>query len=459
MRQLFTYALAIVALTSWVPAALAQDAGPAPRDPQPVVAPSEPPAPEPPSQPSAAEPAVAPELAPPPPPEPTTQTGLTPSFEGDPWGDEPGNLVAGPISFRVLLQTRYEDTFAKHSQNPRLGYAVAEDVLVNNGDGFSLQRFFFRMAADPTPWLGFKAILDFAKLRGSDVSNVLKQAYVTLRPIPKRVEFAAGVFKLPFSILELDPVARYELTGLGDADDVAKALGFAGRDVGAEIMIAPLDKPRWLRIMAGVFRGHAKDEEASPLGAVGARVESKPWKALRLGVDVVGMPFSANYKRPFETSSKEALPVPPDPMYPYERRWASGKAYSADVTYSQHRLMLRAEGMLGDRVDVDLRYGARSFWAVWGLAAYRIKAGPLQLMPALRGEWLDADREHKSGGRLELTLGFSVLYKKSVRVVIDVTRTQVQAQTPALEQPKPIPFYPYLDLSNTQVVLQLQVVL
>jgi hypothetical protein len=462
MRRSLSYVLALAAITSWLPAARAQEAATALPDPQPsAAAPSEPPpAPaETAPQPLAAEPASAPLPAPPAPPEPDAAIPNEPTsnFEGDPWGDEPANIVAGPLSFRVLLQTRYEDTFAKPSQNPRLGYATAEDVLVNDGDGFSLQRFFFRMAAEPAPWLGFKAILDFAKLRGSDVSNVVKQAYATLRPIPKRLEFAAGVFKLPFSILELDPVARYELTDLGDADEFAKALGFAGRDVGAEIMLAPLDKPRWLRIMAGAFRAHAKDEEASPLGAMGARLESKPSKHLRLGVDIVGMPFSANYKRPFETSSKEALPIPPDPLYPNERRWTTGKAYSADVTYSQHRLMLRAEGMLGDRVDVDLRYGARSFWAVWGLAAYRVKAGPLQLMPAARAEWLDVDREHKNGGRLELTLGLSVLYKKSVRFVLDVTRTQVQKQTPVLEQPEPIPLYPYFDLSNTRVVVQLQV--
>lgn len=441
--------------------ALAQDAPSPELAPPPTAAEEVPPPPSPalspqPQQPpptAASEPSAPPESA---------EEAIAPidhrsSFEGDPWGDEPANLVTGPISLRVMLQTRYEDTIAKHSTNPRQGYALAEDVLLNDGDGWSLRRFFFRMAADPLPWLGFKAILDFAKLRGSNVDDVLKQAYVSLRPIPKRFEIAAGIFKLPFSILELDPVARYELSDLGDADDFVKYLGFAGRDTGVEIMFAPLEKPRWLRFMVGAFRAHAKDEEASPLGAVGARAESKPWKHLRLGVDFVGMPFSANYKRPFETSSREALPSPPDPFYPNERRWSGGKAYSADATFTWHRFMLRGEGMLGDRVDVDTRYSARSFWAAWGLVAYRFPVGVLQLMPAARLEYLDVDREHEGGGRIRFTVGLSLLYKKSVRFVVDVTRTNVQKNTPALEQPEPIPLYPYYDLDNTRIVAQLQV--
>jgi hypothetical protein len=379
------------------------------------------------------------------------------SFEGDPWGDEASNLIAGPISMRVLLQTRYDHTFAPDSANPRNGYALRENVLVRDGDGFSLQRFFFRIAADPSPLIGFKAILDFSKFRGSDISNVLKQAYATLRPFPKRLEFAAGVFKLPFSILELDAVAHYELGSLGSADDFIKNLGFGGRDVGAEVMFAPLAKPRWLRVLVGAFRGHAQDEHASPLGAIGTRLESKPIKGLRIGVDVVGMPYSADYKEPFATSNKDVLPNPPDPLYPREQRWAGGKAYSADITYSRHRFSVRGEGMLGDRVDVDQRYGARSFWAAWALASYRFPVGAIELMPAARLEYLDTDREHAGGLRRELTLGVNVLFSKTVRMLVDVTRTDVQHNTTVLEQPLPLPAYPYLELDNTRVIAQLQV--
>jgi hypothetical protein len=377
------------------------------------------------------------------------------SFTGDPFGDEMSGTAAGPLSFRVLFQTRYRQTFATKSHNPRGNYALREDTLVHDADGFDLQRLFLRIGADPLPELGFKAILDFAKLNNPE--NVLKQAYATVRAVPKRVEIAAGILKLPYSTMELDPIARFELSDLGGTDDVIKNLGFAGRDVGVELMVAPLPSPKWVRVSLGAFEGHAKDEHASPLGAIGARIESKPLKGLRLGVDAVGMPTSQDYKRPFETSSKDVLPVPPDPLYPREQRWAAGKAYSADITFERHHFTFRSEGLLGDRVDVDRRYGARSFWAVWGLLAYDIHVGAFRCTPAVRAEWLDLDRDHDVGGRRELRAGVAFPYKKRLRFLVDVARTDVEAGTPVIDSPKPLPAVPYFDLDSTRVTAQLQV--
>ena len=379
------------------------------------------------------------------------------AFTGDPFGDDVGGgdgAKAGVLNLRALLQTRYRYTSATPSKNTRPGYALREDVLVHDGDGFALQRFFVRLGADPIPELGFKAILDFAKLDNPE--NVLKQAYATVRPVPKRVEVAIGILKLPFSSMELDPIARYELSELGTTDDLIKNLGFAGRDIGAEVMLAPLPKPKLLRLTLGAFGGHAKDEHASPIGAIGARLESKPLKGLRLGIDAVGMPNSQDYKRPFETSGKDVLPNPPDPLYPREVRWAAGKAYSADASFERHHLMLRAEGLLGDRVDVNERYGARSFWAFWALAAYDIHAGWLRLTPVVRAEWLDLDRDHHVGRRRELSAGVSVPYKKRMRFLVDMRRSSVQRGTPVLDSPKPLPAYPYFDRSSTRVTLQFQ---
>ena len=377
------------------------------------------------------------------------------SFPGDPFGEDGAGLRSGMLSLRVLLQTRYRQTYAKSSKNPRGGYALREDVLVHDGDGFDLQRFFLRIAADPIEELGFKAILDFAKLNNPE--NVVKQAYATVRPVPKHVEIAAGILKLPYSTMELDPIARFELTDLGSTDDLIKELGFGGRDVGAELMVAPLPTQRLLRISLGAFGGHAKDEHASPLGAVGARIETKPLKGLRLGIDAVGMPNSQDYKRPFETSNKDLLPLPPDPLYPREQRWAAGKAYSADLSFERYHFTLRSEGLLGDRVDVDERYGARSFWAVWALAAYDVHAGWLRLTPAVRVEWLDLDRDHDLGARREIAGGIGVPFKKRMRLLLDVKRTDVQKGTPVINSPKPLPAVPYFDLSSTRVTAQFQV--
>jgi hypothetical protein len=168
------------------------------------------------------------------------------------------------------------------------------------------------------------------------------------------------------------------------------------------------------------------------------------------------MPSSQNYKRPFETSSKDVLPDPPDALYPREQRWGSGKAYGADISYSRQRFTVRVEGLLGDRIDIDNRYGARSYSAIWALVAYRFKVGKIGLMPAARVEFMDADREHDTGGRRLLSFGLNVLYKQSVRFVLDVCQTDVQDNSPVIDQPKPLPYTPYMALDNTRITGQLQ---
>lgn len=415
---------------------------------------------------AAVEPAPAPAAAPAAPPSaadaaPEPKPALKPnhpadSFTGDPFGDDlAGTSLAGPLSFRVLMQTRYRHSYTTASTNARPGYALREDVLARQNDGFELQRLFLRIASDPLPELGFKAILDFAKLDNPE--NVLKQAYATLRLIPKRVELAAGILKLPYSTMELDPIARFELSDLGATDDLIKELGFGGRDVGIELMTSPLPKPKLLRVTLGAFRGHAKDERASPLGAIGARIESRPLKGLRLGVDAVGMPQSRDYKRPFDTSGKDVQPMPSDPLYPREQRWAAGKAYSADISYERHHFIFRGEGLIGDRVDTDERYGARSFWAVWALLAYEAHVGRVRFTPVIKAEWLDLDRDHSVGGRRELSAGISFPYKKRVRMLFDVKRTDVEVGTPVIDSPRPLPAVPYFDVDSTRITAQLQV--
>jgi hypothetical protein len=375
---------------------------------------------------------------------------------GDPFG-EAGGESFGMFSIRVLLQTRYTATWAAPSDNTRASYRVREDWLAEHDDGFAINRLFVRLAAEPTPYVGFKALFDFAELIDDDPADMVKQAYATLRPLPEHFEIAAGVLKLPYSTLELDASANYELAEFGDADKLVKDLGFAGRDVGAEVMAAPLRKTKWLMLTAGVFAGHAHGEHDSPLGAVGARIESRPAKAWRIGADIVAHPETVTYLRPFETSGKDLLPNPPDPAYPREQQWEKGWAWSADVRYNKKRLMLRAEVMGGDRVDVFSRYGAEKFGVVWALAAYRFRIGPAELMPAMRVEFLDGDWEHAVGLRRELSAGITLLYPTHVRLLFDVTRSDVQAHSPLLDQPKPLSDPPYMALDFTRFITQLQV--
>jgi hypothetical protein len=376
---------------------------------------------------------------------------------GDPWGAGPGGAQVGFINLRLLLQTRVRGTFASASNSDRVSYRVIEDNIAQDHDGWNLNRLFLRIGAEPSEYLELKTIVDLAELVHDNADSAVKQGYATLKPWPKRLEFTAGLFKLPFSILELDPIANYELAELGQADDLVKDLGFAGRDIGAEVAVAPLSKPKHLRVAVGLFRGHSHDEHDSLAGAIGARIESQPIKGLRLGIDWVEHPQKVMYQQPLETSNKAIVPNPLDPMYPRQRVWDRGRAFSADASFNRYHIALRVEAMAGTRVDYDTRYGAHSFAAIWALAGYRFRTGPIHLMPVVRAEWLDTDREHDTGLRRELSFALNVDFSKSVRLLLDVTRTDVQSSTPLFDQPRPLPETPYDELDNTRLVGQLQV--
>lgn len=377
---------------------------------------------------------------------------------GDPWGDSQDELKAAGLSFRFLVQVHYRQSFGT-SPNPDPNYKLGEENLMRQNDGWYVNRLFWRLAAEPSQYVGYKMLLDIAELQHKNGAQIIKQAYVTLSPVPKHVRFLVGVLKLPYSILELDPIAKFEFTKMGDANDLTKGMGFAGRDIGAEIVVSPLPKPKHLTLALGLFRGHAHDENASLIGAVGARAETHPIKGLRFGVDWVDFPKTETYLNPFTTGATTLLPNPENPNFPRSQTWLSGHAFSGDITFSRWNLMLRTEGMLGTRVDHDTLYGASRFGAFWGIAAYRIPAGLVDLQPELRAEWLDTDLDHSVGVRRTLTAGFATFVTKYVRFVIDVARTDVQANSPFINQPLPLQDVPYNAISNTCVTGQLQAVL
>jgi len=68
---------------------------------------------------------------------------------------------------------------------------------------------------------------------------------------------------------------------------------------------------------------------------------------------------------------------------------------------------------------------ARS-WAAWMIAAIRIPLGMPVLMPTARVEWLDADREHPIGQRFLYTGALNLDLTDKVRLLLDVSRTEVQ---------------------------------
>lgn len=372
---------------------------------------------------------------------------------GDPWGDPQD---AGLISLRALFQTRYTTTLASESQSSRESYRVRENYLATQGDGWEIKRALVRVSSEPSRYVGFKMVLDFAELIGNNPEAMAKQAYVQVRPIPTRLEFMVGLFKIPFSIQELDPSSRYEFASMGPTNRLLGDVGFAGRDLGAQVLIAPLRKPKRLRLFFGAFRGHAYDEHALPAGALASRIETEPSKSLRFGAGIVEHLRSTTYNRPFNTSGKDEIPNPPDPLYPTQKRWDRGRAWGVDARIKKKGFMARGECLYGERLDVDKRYGAGSFWSAFGILAYRIDAGSVRFIPALRAEWLDSDREHDRGTFRTLSFALSALFLERLRLTADVTRTDVERGTVILNQPKPLQQQPYLALDNTRIVVQMQ---
>ncbi len=373
---------------------------------------------------------------------------------GDPWGDTQG---LGLISLRALMQFRYASTFASKSGHSLSTGREKEEFLAEKNDGYSMKRILIRFSSDPVKYIGFKSVFDFSELMTGDVEDVVKQAYVVLRPIPERLEVVAGLFKTPFAILELDPSSRFELADLGHTNKLINDLGYAGRDLGVMASVAPLKKARKMRISGGAFRGHAYGEHDSPAGSLAGRIEYKPKRWLRFGGGVTQMMSDYSYNRVFNTSGKNVLPNPPDLRYPRQKNWGKGRAWGVDARIKKKGFMLRGEFIMGDRIDLDERYGAKTFWSAWGLAAYRIDIGSVKLLPSVRTEWLDSDREHKSGMWRTLSFGITTIVLDRLRFLVDVTRTDVGTGSPLLNQPKPLTDPPYLALDCTRVTAQMQI--
>lgn len=367
------------------------------------------------------------------------------------------DVPLGPLQLHTFLQTRYRHSIIAESQNARPGHALGEEHWLAERDGWELRRLYLRMTSAPSRYVSGKVVVDFARLLRGSLNGFMRQAYVRVTPVERRLTVDAGLLKLPYSLMKLASSARLEVADTGPTADLARDLGYAGRDLGVRVRIAPLPKAKRLRVVLGAYRGHAYDEHDSPLGLLAGRVELHAWKGLDLGASVVRHVADRSYKRPFETSDKQVLPEPPDPLFPREQLWARGTAWGADASYAYRKtLLLRAEGLWGDRVDVDERYGSRAFFGAYALLSVRVPVGSIVLQPAARAEWLDADLDHDVGTRRVLTLALQVIFSRHVRLLIDATHTDVEDESPLLDQPRPLSSYPYYELDHTQATGQLQ---
>jgi hypothetical protein len=387
---------------------------------QPVAEPIPPPPPPPPPPPAAP-------MPPPPPPAPAAPpaTLVTPVPEetepeppsllresgSDAFGDAP---VSG-FTLRTLMQVRYRATVTAPGAN------IDSEATAKDNDGWRLHRMFLRMVAAPNKRVQARIMVDFAELMRKNPKRSLKFAYGQLQP-QKWLELTVGVFKRTFSLLELLPSAEFELSEEGPTDDFLKDLGYAGRDIGAMVRLTPLPKKRFLSVWLGAFAGDNEEGYDVRLGKLlTGRIETKPVRFLRLGADVAWRTATtvAHDKYP---SYLEETP-----------KLDKGAAYSADVTTSLGPFELRLEGLLGRRTDIQWRDPARDFLAGWAIASYRVALGPTVVMPAVRTEWLDADRARAGGGRFLVSGGLTVDFNANVRVLVDFSRYDVQPNAQSLD--------------------------
>lgn len=388
-----------------------------------------------------------------------------------------GATPPGTFTWRTLTQVRYGNTWVSpdslvqagdpHPWGLAAGRALygAEVVGTDNvaslqteqaralrdPDGYKLNRVFLRLTATPTRALTAKLLVDFAELVRNNARRTLKLAYAEYAA-SRRIEVTAGLFKRTFSLLELLPIADYELADVGAVDNLIKELGFGGRDVGVMARVSPLAKRKQLSLFVAGFGGDVRDGwDSSPGKLLTARAESRLSKFLRVGADVAWRPWATErYSSISATSAPAGVPY-----VDYDK----GAAGSADVTLSLGNLEVRTEVMGGHRTD-RWHADAKTFMAAWALAALRIPVGEYAVMPVLRGEWLDLDREHSTGQIFYVTAGLNFEVGTYTKVLVDVSRYDAQRLTPAFDT---IPwrsgntFNPIYDADYTRLIVQLQV--
>ena len=363
------------------------------------------------------------------------------------------------LSFRVLTQARYADDW--YITQPRANAIDGARDIANatENDGWRMNRLFLRAVARPRKWIQARLLVDFAELRWGNRRNTVKLAYVIVRPF-QRTRVTVGYFKRSYSLLELLPIADFEFADVGPTDEVIKELGFGGRDMGALVQVEPLSTKRWLNVSVGMFAGDSEGRFASIAGVVTGRIESRPVRRLRLGVD-------ASY-RPRRTLAFAEDTADFNGVDFLDR----GGAVSGDVTLDVGRMEVRAEGLYGKRTDMASRYndgtsfyigdclGGLCHWiAGWGLVTYRFPVGKRSvLMPAFRAEWLEMNREEHTGKRTYLTGAINYDVTPELRLLVDVTWRRIQPASQALSQlNESITFGNLIyDLSGTRLTLQVQ---
>jgi len=375
---------------------------------------------------------------------------------GDPFGDA---YRGEPLSFRLLMQARFADEWTVSQSRPNPIEVDRDIANATENDGWRMNRLFLRVIAKPRKWVQGRLLLDFAELRWGSRRGTVKLAYMVFKALP-RTRITVGLFKRPYSLLELLPIADFEFADVGPTDEVIKETGFGGRDMGAMVQVEPLPVKRWMNVSAGVFAGDAEGSFATFAGLMAARIESRALRVVRLGGDVSWRP------------RRTPILIEDTVDYKGVDFLDRGAAISGDVTLAVGRIEVRAEGLYGKRVDMmsrlndgsgfyvgDCPTGLCHWLAGWGLVTYRMPIGKRSvLMPAARAEWLEMNREQHLGKRTYLTGAVNLDLTPELRFLVDVTWRHVQPQSQSLNQLNEFITFgsAIYDLSGTRMTLQAQ---
>lgn len=337
--------------------------------------------------------------------------------------DGDGAQSSGTLGrFRMLLQLKYTASHADLAGlDSQARVASEQRATIQAQDGYDVQRAFLRYTAQPIKQVEAKMLLDIAEFRHNSPRQSFKLAYLQIHAT-KRLQFDVGLMKRTYSLLELLPIADHELADLGPTDSFIKDQGYGGRDIGAIVRYSPLPKRRWLTASVGAFRGDIDEGyDAHPLKLVTARLESYPWKHLRLGVN--------GAYRPYDNVEMQRLVVDAatgTKDYVEVVTLNSGKAYGADATLLFKRLQVRLEGLYGDRTQSN-RVGSDHFAAGWIVIAPNFEVGQVKFVPAAKVERLDLNPAADGGARTVITGVVGVVPLKHLRIIADVTRTVVDS--------------------------------
>jgi hypothetical protein len=262
-------------------------------------------------------------------------------------------------------------------------------------------------------------------------------------------------------LLELVEPYQLEVAERGPTHEMLEdQLSLARRNTGVEVDVSPLSHARLLQLTAGAFQGATTGatgaQDFRGPGLLAGRILTEPTGYLRFGTSVAWRP------RPTLEWWDELRYR----FVVFER----GLALAANATVNLPRLLIRAEGMMGSRTDVDVptplqyrRGDARNFMAAWAMVAVRFPVRGMILTTAARAEWLDTDTRfgfdirpttsQATGRILHFSGGLNLDFDEHTRLMLDVSVHDVEPGTRNGDYHEIVRY----DTDSTAVILQLQI--